>query len=293
MKEIDVVICIRDREQERVERCVKYLRKCENIKNIFVMDNSLVTPITPFEGAEVIRLEYSDYWNKSWVLNKGIKLCKSQYIMTIDVDIILSEEILNKIVDFLGERNVIFNKNILRLKQFNICEDYQTMLKSSYPWFPEAKKRVYHDANGGIQVMPLGWIESVNGYDENAGLLWGGMDNRVFEQAVLDGMSVIDINIPMIHVEHKNKEENLKDEDKNFALTCRGLKRLYLDGMINMNKIENLEEWGGEKPNDNFMRKLTENEIDKNEEFLKKETNKYKSLGYKGFVYNGAPVYIE
>lgn len=290
---LDVVICVRDREQDRAERCVRWLRKCDNIKNIFVVDNSIKKPLTEIEGAELIRLEYDGLWNKSWVLNRGIKLCKSKYIMTIDVDILLSESILNKIIKFLDENTLIFNKNIKRIKQFNVSEDYEDMLKKSEPWFTDPIKNLYNEANGGIQVMPLEWIKSVNGYDENAGLLWGGMDNRIWEQALMDKKVVINLNDPMLHVEHINKEENLDEDTRRFGTMCRNLKKLYLNSKIRGNSIKNETLWGDKIPNDGFMHWLTQNELDKEDAYLMKETQKYSSLGFDYFLYNNIPVKIE
>ena len=293
MKYCDVVISVRDREQERVQRCVKYLRKCPNIKNIFVMDNSLTKPLTSIEDAEVIKLEYYGFWNKSWVLNRGIKLCTSEYLMTIDCDIILSEEILTKIVDKLDKDTVIFNKNIRRLKQFNVSEDYSEMLSKSYPWFEDPFYNLYNEANGGIQVMPLEWIKKVGGYDENAGLLWGGMDNRIWEQATMDKKVIININTPMLHIEHKNKEDNLNNENKHYAEICRSLKRIYLKSLINRNDIVNDSNWGNEQPNDEFMKFLTQNELDKETEYLNHEIKKNGSLGFKEFAFNNMIVKID
>lgn len=260
---LDVIISLRDREQERVERCVNALRQSKHINEIYVMDNSLKTTITPIKGAKIIRLDYSGYWNKSWVLNKGIKLSKADYIMTIDVDIILSEEHLDLINKYLDKNTVIFNKNVKRLNPEFISKNYKKMVANSYPWYDNPRSSVYHEANGGIQVFPTEWIKSVNGYDENAGLLWGGMDNRVFEQAIMDGMVVVDINKTMVHVDHPDKEDSLDVKDRYYGKICRELKLPYLNDLIAKKQIKNSENWGGDIPNDGYMRKITEEKIKK------------------------------
>lgn len=292
-KTIDVVIPIRDRDQERVEKCVKHLRKGDYLKDIFLVDNSLKTPLKEIEGATIIRVEYDGLWNKSWLINLGIKKCTSEFLMTLDVDILLNTEILEDVQKFVDKDTVIFNKNVRRIEPYFYSEDYEEMVGDSKPWAKNLVEQVYTQANGGLQVMAIEWIKRVNGYDENAGLLWGGMDNRVAEQAILDGRRIIDLNLPMLHLEHPKKEKNLEDAQQRYGLICRSLKRPYLNDLISKAQVKNLEGWGGGKPNDELMRELTDTELKKENDELEAEVKKATLMGNTTFNYRGQKFNIQ
>lgn len=283
MSNIDFVMCIRDRDNSRIQRCIDSFKKYAN--KIYVIDyNSKVKPNIKY--AEVIRYDdkvVNKIWNKSYALNLGIKKCKSDYICTIDCDMILNKELLDLMINSLDKDTVIFNTNVRRIDIKYLSNNYDEMLYKSKLWFEKGSRgNIYSSANGGIQVFPREWINEIGGYDEGLGLYWGAMDNRVYEQAKGLSMTVIDLNIPMLHQEHKKtKESNLDKEEMDFAQKVRAFKIGYLNElMIKRNFISN-RNWGGKEPNHNWMIKLVEEwskGIVMNKNYSKDEVKVYISI---------------
>jgi len=249
---IDFVIAVRNRENIRIQRCIDSFKKYAI--NIFVVDYGSKKPVK-VKNATIIRYDKSRIWNKSHALNLGIKQCTSNYICTIDCDILLNEELIKEIIKNLSTTNAIFNTNVLRVDMCNYSNDYNDMLSKSRLWFSEnIRSNLYSAANGGIQVLPREWLYKIGGYDEGLGLYWGAMDNRIYEQAKLENMSIIDLNIPMLHMEHTNtKESQLPPEEVEFANYVRAYKIQYLRKLIEENSILSFRSWGGDYPNHDWM----------------------------------------
>lgn len=252
---IDFIIAVRDRDNKRIQRCINSIKK--HAETITVVDYGSKKPVK-VKNANIIKYNKSKIWNKSHALNLGIKATKSEYICTIDCDIILSEEIIEDIYKNLNHHNVIFNTNVNRIEIKDISKDYNKMIKKSKPWFTKNNySNIYSRANGGIQIFSREWINLVGGYDEGLGIYWGAMDNRIYEQAKMTNQCVIDLNIPMLHQEHKKtKENNLDRDEREFAEKIRAFKIQYLQELINKGEWENKHTWGGKKPNHDWIIKL-------------------------------------
>ena len=252
IKKIDFVLAVRNRENERIQRCINSFKEIAN--KIFVVDYNSDKPIK-LKDCEIIRTTESKIWNKSHALNLGIKKSKADYICTIDCDMILTEKILNEILNKVNKKAVIFNTNVRRIELEDINNNFSEMLTKSQPWFEEGSRgNIYSAANGGIQIFPREWINLIGGYDEGLGLYWGAMDNRIYEQAKGLGMSIIDLNLPMFHQEHKNlKEANLPQDEKKFASYVRAYKIQYLNELIKEKSWISKRAWGEEKPNHDWM----------------------------------------
>lgn len=263
MKNIDFIIAVKNRENSRIQRCINSFKSIAN--KIIVVDYNSKNPVK-VNNAEILRIEGDNYkiWNKSHALNLGIKKSHSEYICTIDCDMILTPVILNKIESFVKEdiesvnKSVMFNTNVRRVEIKNISKDLIEMSNNSIPWFKDNNRsNIYSSANGGIQIFPRKWINKIGGYDEGLGIYWGAMDNRIYEQAKGTGMRIVDINLPMFHQEHKNKKEDNLDKDEiSFAQKVRIFKVGYLNKLINENNFISKKTWGRKLPNHNWMIKL-------------------------------------
>lgn len=263
MNELDFIIAVRNRDNKRIQNCINSFKSIAN--KIYVVDYNSEKPIK-VKYAEIIRVEGEDYkiWNKSHALNLGIKKSgresDANYICTIDCDIILTPKILSKIKENLDINKVIFNTNVRRINKKYISNSEEELINHSVPWFEKGnRKNIYSPANGGIQIFPKQWIYNIGGYDEGLGIYWGSMDNRIYEQAKGTGMIIVDLNIPMFHQEHKKKkEENLPEEEQDFAEKCSNFKRYYLNELIGRGDFINTSEWGEVKPNHEWMIGLVE-----------------------------------
>lgn len=253
MKEIDFIIAVRDRDSDRIQRCIDSLK--DYAKKVIVVDYGSKKPIN-IKDAEIIRYTKSKPWNKSHALNLGIKKSTSEYICTVDGDFILNDVLLDELEKNLGEYVAIFNTNVRRIDIDSLSEDYSEMLSKSRPWFENNYSNIYSRANGGIQAMHRSFIERIGGYDEGLGLYWGAMDNRIYEQAKGLGLTILDLNIPMLHQEHeKKKEDNLGKEEREMASYLRAYKITLLKEMINNWDFISPRPWGEEKPNHDWILK--------------------------------------
>lgn len=249
---LDFIIAVKNRDNGRIQRCIDSFKSIS--KEIVVVDYGSEIPVE-VKDAKIIRYEGSKIWNKSHALNLGIKATSSEFICTIDCDMILSEELLIQIRNYLNKDNVLFNTNVRRIEIENLSDNFEDMLKKSSTWFEKgSRSNIYSAANGGIQVFPRWWIEHIGGYDEGLGIYWGAMDNRIYEQAKMTNMCLIDLNYPMLHQEHpEKKEDNLPEDERKFANLIRAYKIEYLKDLHKKNNAISKRAWGGEYPNHKWM----------------------------------------
>lgn len=258
MKEkIDFVIVVRDRDNERIQRCIDSLLDLP-IGNIFIVDYGSKEKVK-VKNAEVIYYNKNKIWNKSHGLNLGIKRCKSEYICTIDCDIILTDELKKRLLSSLSDYSFIYNTNVLRININDIKEDFNKTIKKAKPWHSNNRGTVYSKANGGIQCFPRRWIDFIGGYDEELGVYFGAMDNRVYEQATMCGLTTINLNFPMFHQEHKDKkEDNLPKEEREKAELIRIFKAKYLVELMNKGRYKNDNPWGEKIPHQEKFLKMAD-----------------------------------
>ena len=234
MPKIDFVIPVRNRENERIQRCVNNLQS-DITGKIVVVDYGSDEPID-VKNCEVIYVKTKNLWNKSHALNIGIKSLKnngSVFIGTVDCDMIIGTEFLEKCKTYLkkeGNGCFIFTRAVRRIEGDLIDWELkkEQYIRLSTKWLENRLPNV-HEAVGGIQIFPRDWIFEIRGYDENL-IYWGGIDNDIYERAIRTGLVVVDLNEVIFHQEHKNiKEQNLESEQEaQIAYQERLKRRAYL-----------------------------------------------------------------
>lgn len=265
MKKIDIVIAVRDRDNERIQRCINSIldNRVVNlpIGEIFVVDYGSKKKVK-VKNCNIIRYTKNKIWNKSHALNLGIKQCKSAFVCTVDCDIIFTNELKTRLIKALSGYCFIINTNVLRIEVNDLCDELDKNLQKAKPWHNKNSSNVYSRANGGIQCFPRKWLEYVGGYDEELGVYFGSMDNRLYEQAVMSGLTITNINYPMFHQEHKNKkEDNLSKDERELAGVIKSLKAQYLMNLMNQGILIKKGKWGEEEPNQELF-------LTKGKEFL-------------------------
>lgn len=266
---ISVVMCVKDRENERIQRCVDSLKKLDAIKEIIVVDYGSKENINVFD-CKVTRYEENKIFNKSHALNLGIRQTKQPFVMCVDCDIIFPFESLVSIQNALRTDRFIVNTNVRRIKISDIPN-----WGKSWEWNESigVGGRLNSKANGGIQIFSKKWIEKVRGYDENL-ILLGGPDNDLYNRALRDNLQILDINYPIYHQEHdKRKEEILPEKDREKGGYIRLLKSKYIHDMFVAGKINRNEDfWGIHPPNQGKFISWWENyEQNLKSDYLKKE----------------------
>ena len=268
---IDFVIPVRDKEIGRIKKCIKSI-KSEYTGDIYLVDYGSIKPIKiKDKQVTVIRYDGNKYFNKSHALNLGIKQCKNQYIATIDCDIILSDGFIEKAYQYLIDNVLIISRNIRRVDMEYTNNNFDIMWKYGRGWTKDGKWATH--AVGGIQMFSKKWIHKIHGYNENL-VLMGGMDSRVFDQAIMDFIPVIDINFPIIHQEHRNiKNRQFNNISDTFKLDILFKKAAYLNMLKKTYCINNKGKWGEAIPNQYMFLNTKKNKEDKKLILVKKKYN--------------------
>ena len=228
MGKIDFVIPVRNRDNKRIQRCVDSL-KSDITGKIYVVDYGS-KKLVKVKRCKVIRINIKNRWNKCHALNMGIKKCKNEFIGTVDCDMIIGKEFLEKCKKYMVGDCFIFTRMVKRIEpdllDWGLTKE--RLLRISYPWMAKKLPNL-HEAVGGIQVFPKWWIFRIRGYDENL-TYWGGIDNDIYERAFRTELCIIDLNETIFHQEHeKKKEQNLSSKrEAEKAYNERMKRRMYL-----------------------------------------------------------------
>lgn len=241
---ISFILPVRDRDKKRIKNCVRSL-KSDITEEIIIVDYGSIKPLTKISGTTIIRYDKNKYFNKSHALNLGIKKSKGKYIACIDCDIILSPNFIDKLHKYLNGDVLVISRNLRRVHPKDIS-DFGTSWKMGRPWVKNGMWPIH--AVGGIQIFSRRWINKVHGYNENLVLI-GGMDSRLRDQAIMDEIPIIDINLQMIHQEHKFVKNDQFKLNPTFKMCLVRDKLEYLDQLNKESRIINRGYWGEETPN--------------------------------------------
>lgn len=142
-------------------------------------------------------------FNKSLCLNIGIKMSQdADYIATMDADIIIRDDVIEKCIENKTKDNVILCQAFMYNKE-HWDGDFS---KESFDKMSNHGKFLSKDGNGGIQFFEKDWLFKVNGYDERYNLR-GGMDNEMIVRFSLNKGSEHWLNkddeILIAHLDHE------------------------------------------------------------------------------------------
>ena len=234
---IDFIIPVRDRDIPRIKNCINSI-KSKYVGKIIVVDYGSSEPVD-IDGVEVIKVSRDMYpvWNKSHALNIGIRASSAKYIATIDCDIILPKDFINKAHKTLGENKFVLSNKVRRITRFTT---FGEALANSTDWIPGQPN--YQKAVGGIQLFPRTWACRYRGYNEEL-TNWGGIDTYMHDLAVASGLEVVFIDEVILHQEHAlKKEDNLPPNEAYNARVDR-MKRKSKVPILVQEAIK-LERWG-------------------------------------------------
>jgi len=285
---LNVYIPVKNR-QTALNRCLKQLDKSKKLfDKIIVIDACSDNPIKIPKKYQNVILERTEFpiWNKAWVLNTLILRYPNKYVMTLDVDMLVSKEHLRKINKNLSVNNFICDTNVRRINKDKIEESYDNMIKNSKPWRNQDTTQYLNTANGGFQVYSYDFFVHINGIQEGLGLYHGSVDNIMYYRARMNNLNIVDISYPLLHVEHSNqKENNYEEAERVVAGEYRQFKAAYLNHVIKNNLNKNTENIGGDKPNMELFSEYKNMKYNSQEIINKaiKEGKEFVELGYQTF----------
>jgi len=193
---ISIVIPIRNRHGARVRNCLESI-KVQSIKTIEIVIadygsnepnyEKLIETLKPFECI-VFHHSTDEIWSRPIANNMGIRRAWGEYIMTLDVDCILEQRVVEHVVRLHEENpNNIIASQVYHLKEefdienITLPQDYGKLRKFS---------EMYRPGFGALISVPREWWHKVRGYDERMSG-WGASDNDIWGRAKRSGLQRI------------------------------------------------------------------------------------------------------
>ncbi len=174
MTTLTVVLGFRDRELERLRRCLESLA-AQSFRDfrVHVVDyGSTAVQARPLiEQYDFCRYICTDTrgrpWNRSHCLNIGARLVETPYVMTTDVDMVFPVHFIDVVAEFAAANRVLYCHPYFLPKGFS---DWQHL--NEYAGKVEAGNR---NALGGCQVLSTEIFHQIRGFDEFY-RYWGAED---------------------------------------------------------------------------------------------------------------------
>jgi len=143
----------------------------------------------------------NEIWNRARALNIGIRNSdpNSRYIFACDIDLILRNNCIEKILENVEENKLIISE-IRDLPEtgfpdlFDVQEDFFKL---------DALRSSPRPLGLGNCCFPRDWIFKIRGYDEEF-KGWGGEDDDLIKRAKLDNLKIIRLHDLVYHQWHKS-----------------------------------------------------------------------------------------
>ena len=128
------IVIITFNEEKLIEKCIDAASKVSN--DIVVIDShstDKTSEIVKSKGARIFLKKWRGY---SFAKNFGTEQCKNDWIISIDADEILSDELIVTINNLVPKTNTIY--------QINILGNFLGKWVKHSGWYPSWKKRIYN-----------------------------------------------------------------------------------------------------------------------------------------------------
>lgn len=174
-KNLTAVTCSMNRTKN-LNECIKSTKTIKQIKNHVVIDWSSETEISiddPF--INLFRIDGEKQWWLTRAYNVGFNMAKNDYILKIDADTLISEELINK-TQYINYDLIVFKEN-----------------KNDY----------------GNFIIKKSLIEKINGFNE---FIWGwGWDDHDFIKRAkeIENIRYKEIENSIIKIENKFSEKRI------------------------------------------------------------------------------------
>ena len=197
---VDIVLTFRNRNTDRIRSCVESLRQFQETSNIYVVDSgsdskhqqqlqALQQPL----DIKVIRTETAGRpWWKSNAINIGIRNTTTEYVATIDIDMVFDQNPLSVSI-FESEHSPDLKKTVVHCRPL---------------WLPQSGDRQLSVKGDDFQVGGYCFTNrnayfELNGLDETM-FFWGFEDREWNHRLKENGYTEvwIDDQVQMFHVWH-------------------------------------------------------------------------------------------
>jgi len=206
MKKLSIIFGFKNRDLERVERCLCSLEEQSDIDFEVVFVDYGSEPFLQQAVKELIdRFSFVKYvysemrgrpWNRSHALNIGARLAQGEILMTTDIDLIFSDFSIRKMLDIYDKQSSLHATCYYLPEKFN---KWSELSSHKYLYAPPCR-----DALGLLMVLPREIFLSIGGFDEHY-QFWGAEDEDLEERLFKKGFKTLflDINeFPLYHQWH-------------------------------------------------------------------------------------------
>lgn len=240
---LTVVLGFRNREVERVGRCLASLQRqsFRDFKVIFVdygssreISQAVKIVVGQFDFCQYIYSETRGYpWNRSQALNVGGRLAQSNFLMTTDVDMVFPPSFLEKFMNEISEERMLYCYHHFLPPDFNDWNNLGNYIGR----LPTATKA----ALGACQCVSTRVFKEIRGFDEYY-KYWGVEDADIYQRLLAFGLQEKWLNeqTQMFHQWHP--EVN----DKTPYFMPAGLRGRMENHRLRHQKqiVRNSEDWG-------------------------------------------------
>lgn len=215
---LSAIIPIRNRSGVRLENCLRSLRWQElelgpgeshaDQLEIVLSDFGSVSPhredvdaLAARYGARVVRTETDAIWNRSRVLNIGIRAASAPLVLCTDADMLFSPNFARSILDAHARRPT----SLVVARCYDLPERVPEQLHDveAFPSLLAASEVRLTSGTGACQAASRAFFEAIHGYDE-AYVYWGAEDNDMVTRALRYGLKLtwLDQHAVMLHQWH-------------------------------------------------------------------------------------------
>lgn len=201
---ISIIIPYRNRETERIRRCLDSLENqtSKEFEVVFLdygSDYNYVEKIKPLvDGYSFVNYVYNNtkgwFWNRSHCLNSGIKIANSEFIMTTDADMIFESHFVETAIKYLDKNTAIFSECYYAPKGIVDLDELNNNLHKC-----DASGKVQF---GGCQILSKEKLEEVGGFDEYF-RIWGVEDIDIHSRLMKTGIDICWIPIDEVKIFHQ------------------------------------------------------------------------------------------
>lgn len=254
---ISVVIPIRNRAGIRLANCLHSLRgqqlddvepdgvqaAVEIVVSDFGSDSPHREEIAALAGevdAKVVRVETDEIWNRSKVLNIGIRASRGHYVLCTDADMIFMPNFLQSALNAQGGAGQGGAMVVCRCHDLPESVPEQRWPLGEIPGLFERATVRNLGGTGACQCAPRTFFEYARGYDEGY-VFWGSEDKDMVARAQKHGLELVwlDAHTAMAHQWHAT----LRDDRRWLVLRNRLRYKLTKHRVV-----KNRRGWGQTSP---------------------------------------------
>lgn len=206
MIEISIIFGYRDRDTQRVKRCLDSLsQQSHQMFEAILVDYGSSAKFKSEINALADSYPFCKYvynhtnglpWNRSHALNSGLKIAKGKYILFGDIDFIYSSRVLATLLKTIAEKSQIHSHVCLLPEDF---DDWLSLQNN-----PNHFKKTNPDGRGGCHFIEKKYLLELNGYDEYY-CFWGVEDldlSMRLEKMGIKTQWISSIDAPIYHQWH-------------------------------------------------------------------------------------------